>query len=40
MSFSVDLVAGVDLGTTETKAVLTQPDGLTVAFACRPTTWV
>jgi sugar (pentulose or hexulose) kinase len=39
MTFSIDLVAGVDLGTTETKAVLTQPDGVMVAFARRPTTW-
>jgi sugar (pentulose or hexulose) kinase len=30
---------GVDLGTTETKAVLTTPDGRTVGYARRPTTW-
>jgi sugar (pentulose or hexulose) kinase len=34
-----ELVAGVDLGTTDTKAVLTRPDGETVAFARNPTTW-
>ncbi len=34
-----ELVAGVDLGTTDTKAVLTRPDGETVAFARTPTTW-
>ncbi|GIF45929.1 sugar (pentulose or hexulose) kinase [Asanoa ferruginea] len=34
-----ELVAGVDLGTTVTKAVLTRPDGTTVAFARNPTTW-
>ncbi|GIF63613.1 xylulose kinase [Asanoa ishikariensis] len=34
-----ELVAGVDLGTTDTKAVLTRPDGETVAFARKPTTW-
>jgi sugar (pentulose or hexulose) kinase len=39
MSGSVDLVAGVDLGTSDTKAVLTHLDGVTVAFARTPTTW-
>ncbi|MEV4621376.1 FGGY family carbohydrate kinase [Asanoa sp. NPDC049573] len=34
-----EVVAGVDLGTTVTKAVLTRPDGSTVAFARNPTTW-
>ncbi|SNT55309.1 Sugar (pentulose or hexulose) kinase [Asanoa hainanensis] len=34
-----ELVAGVDLGTTDTKAVLTRPDGETVAFARGATTW-
>ncbi|MEV0716478.1 FGGY family carbohydrate kinase [Asanoa sp. NPDC050611] len=34
-----ELVAGVDLGTTDTKAVLTRPDGETVAFARNPTSW-
>jgi sugar (pentulose or hexulose) kinase len=35
-----ELVIGVDLGTTDTKAVLTTPDGATVGFARRPTSWV
>ncbi|GIF76661.1 FGGY-family carbohydrate kinase [Asanoa siamensis] len=34
-----ELVAGVDLGTTDTKAVLTRPDGETVAFARTATSW-
>ncbi|MDG4825490.1 FGGY family carbohydrate kinase [Asanoa sp. WMMD1127] len=34
-----DVVAGIDLGTTDTKAVLTRPDGEQVAFARRPTSW-
>jgi sugar (pentulose or hexulose) kinase len=34
-----ELVAGVDLGTTDTKVVLTRPDGETIAFARNPTTW-
>lgn len=34
-----ELLIGVDLGTTDTKAVLTTVDGVTVGFARRPTSW-
>ncbi|MFF2846850.1 FGGY family carbohydrate kinase [Streptomyces sp. NPDC058001] len=34
-----DVVVGVDLGTTDTKALITTPDGRRIAFARRPTTW-
>lgn len=33
------VVVGVDLGTTDTKVVLTSPDGSPLAFARRPTAW-
>jgi sugar (pentulose or hexulose) kinase len=33
------VVVGVDLGTTDTKAVLTSPEGHTLAFARRATPW-
>ncbi len=39
MSDSAEVLVGVDLGTTDTKAVITTPDGATVAYARRPTTW-
>ncbi|MDT4985190.1 MAG: hypothetical protein QOF95_2680, partial [Pseudonocardiales bacterium] len=39
MSDSQELVVGVDLGTTDTKVVLSTPDGVTVGFARRPTSW-
>ena len=39
MNSASPLVVGVDLGTTETKAVLTTPAGNTLGQARRPTTW-
>jgi sugar (pentulose or hexulose) kinase len=39
VSDSQELVVGVDLGTTDTKVVLSTPDGVTVGFARRPTSW-
>lgn len=39
MSARQELVIGVDLGTTDTKAVLTSLDGATLAFARRATSW-
>lgn len=39
MSGTAELVVGVDLGTTETKAVLTTFDGVQVGFARRSTSW-
>lgn len=34
-----DIVVGVDLGTTDTKVLLTSPDGIECGFARRPTPW-
>lgn len=39
MSSTPDLVIGVDLGTTDTKAMVTTPDGATLGFARRATSW-
>jgi sugar (pentulose or hexulose) kinase len=39
MNENEELVVGVDLGTTDTKVVLTTPDGETAGFARRPTSW-
>ncbi len=39
MSRTAELVVGIDLGTTDTKAVLTTPDGTTVGFARGATSW-
>jgi sugar (pentulose or hexulose) kinase len=36
---SLPVVAGLDLGTTDTKVVLTSPEGSPLAFARRPTPW-
>lgn len=40
MSESAELLVGVDLGTTDTKVVLTTADGTTIGSARRATTWV
>jgi len=39
VSRTAELVVGIDLGTTDTKAVLTTPDGTTVGFARGATSW-
>ncbi|WP_127359192.1 FGGY-family carbohydrate kinase [Actinacidiphila soli] len=39
MTLPYDVVVGVDLGTTDTKALVITPEGRRVSLARRPTTW-